>query len=289
MFDYAIERICRTCCTIGEGPIWNEKEQRLYLTNGMENRICVVDVYTGEIEERRLTENVSAFCFDRDYRLIVARQDGVFYLHEDGSTQCLYDRSQYNILYANDMKTGPDGRIYVGTQSTARLGFSDKRDGKLCRIDANGQVSVLLEGLALSNGLDWSLDESKFYHTDSCTGIIREYDFQKETGEISPTGRAVEVPGVDGFTVDSENNILAACWGYGRIAVVDTEAFQVKDAIKVPAVAPASCGFCGKDMEYLAVVTARYGIDEKQDPGAGLTYLYQLKTKGRKPYLFGEI
>ncbi|MBQ9914554.1 MAG: SMP-30/gluconolactonase/LRE family protein [Clostridia bacterium] len=287
MYENTIECIRQKRCTIGEGPIWNEKEKRLYFTNGLAKEMCILDVYTGDLTVRSLSENVSAFCFDRDFRLIVARQDGVFYLKEDGSTQCLYDREKYDISYANDMKTGPDGRIYVGTQSGARLGISDKRDGKLYRIDEKGQVTVLLEGLALSNGLEWSLDESKFYHTDSCTGIIREYDFDCVTGGISPTGRQIEVPGVDGFTIDKMGHLLVACWGYGRIAVLDTNTLSVTDEIKVPALAPASCGFCGNDMEFLAVVTAQYGLDTEKDPGAGFAYLYRLPTKGRKPYLFG--
>ena len=88
--------------------------------------------------------------------------------------EALYDTSKYNILYANDMKVGPDGRIYVGTQSSKRYGVSDKIDGKLYSIDSSGEVRVLLDGLILSNGLEWSMDEKRFYHTDSDTHMIKE-------------------------------------------------------------------------------------------------------------------
>ena len=274
-------------CVIGEGPIWNEKENLLYFTNGIENEICILDIYTKELKVRTVETGAAAFCFDKDYRLIVSQKNGVYYLHDDGKLENLYDTEKYSISFGNDMKTGPDGRIYVGTQSGKRAGVSDKVDGKLYRIDKNGNVKVLLDGLKLSNGMEWSIDGKKFYHTDSDTQIIREYDFDTENGEISYTGREVRVQGVDGFTVDSDNNLLVACWGQGHIAVVDTEKLEVKDYIEVPAGIPASCAFCGKSMEYLAVVTANYRVDLDADKNAGFTYLYDLGICGRKPFLFG--
>ena len=49
--------------------------------------------------------------------------------------------------------------------------MSDKTDGKLYSIDKHGNVRVLLDGLILSNGLDWSADGKYFYHTDSGTKL----------------------------------------------------------------------------------------------------------------------
>ena len=123
--------------------------------------------------------------------------------------------------------------------------------------------------------------------TDSGTKIIKEYNFDKATGNIEFTGRQVRVEGVDGFTIDTDNNILAACWGYGRITVVDTASFEVKSFIDIPARIPASCGFAGNNMELLAVVTASYNTDIEKDVNAGFTFIKDINKKGRKPYLFG--
>ena len=275
-------------CIVGEGPIWNDFEKRLYFTNGMGgNELCMLDVYTGELEVRKLDVGVAAYAFTKDNRLIVSRRDGVFILNIDDTIQELYDTSKINITLANDMKVGPDGRIYVGTQSGKRAGLSDKTDGKLYSIDKHRNVRVLLDGLILSNGLEWSIDEKYFYHTDSDTKLIKEYSFDKITGDIEFTGRSVEVDGVDGFTVDSRNNILAACWGWGHIAIIDTNEFKIKSYIDVPAKIPASCGFAGGDMEFFAVVTASWSLDIAEDKNAGFTFIHNTNTKGRKPYLFG--
>lgn len=276
-------------CIIGEGPIWNEKEQKLYYTNGFCNEICMLDIYTGKLTVRQVGMSCAAFCFDRDNRLIVSGKEGVFFLGQDNVITSIYDTKKYQISYGNDMKTGPDGRIYVGTQSEKRNKISDKVDGKLYRIDKNGEVSVLLDGLLLSNGMEWSMDEKRFYHTDSDTNLIREYDFDKINGTIHYTGREIYVPGVDGFTIDTDDNLFVACWGQGHVAVVDTAKMKIRDYIDVPTQAPASCGFAGKKMEYLAIVTATFGLDVEKDLNAGVTFLYKSSAHGRKPYLFQSL
>jgi sugar lactone lactonase YvrE len=273
-------------CIIGEGPIWNEKENLLYYTNAMGMEICMLDVYTGEVKVRTVKKDVAAIAFDKNNRLIVSRPDGVFILNKDDTVEELYDSAKHTILYANDMKVGPDGRIYVGTQSGRRKGVSTKTDGKLYSIDNDGNVSVLLNNLILSNGLEWSIDEKRFYHTDSDTGIIKEYDFDKRNGEISFTDRQVKVPGVDGFTVDKNDNLLVACWGYGHVAVVDTNNMQIKDYIKMPAKICASCGFAGEKMDLLAITTASYKADLGNDENAGFTFAEKMSFEGRKPYIF---
>ena len=283
-----MELICKYRCNIGEGPIWNDFEKRLYFTNGMGgNELCMLDVYTGELEVRKLDVGAAAYAFTKDNKLIVSRKDGVYILNDDDTIKELYDKSKINILLANDMKVGPDGRIYVGTQSGKRAGVSDKIDGKLYSIDKNGVVRVLIDNIMLSNGLDWSIDEKYFYHTDSDTRLIKEYNFDKETGTVEFTGRSVEVLGVDGFTVDNSNNILAACWGQGHIAVIDTKDFKIKSYIDVPAQIPASCSFAGVNMELFAIVTANFNSDLKKDPNAGFTFIKNIGKEGRKPYLWG--
>ena len=275
-------------CDIGEGPIWNEKEQKLYFTNGLKNEICTYDFQTDKVTTRSLPFGVAAFAFDTQNRLIVSHADGVDILNDDNSLFPIYDHSKYTITYANDMKVGPDGAIYVGTQSGKRKGISDKIDGKLYRISPQGEVDVLLDGLILSNGMEWSIDETKFYHTDSDTRIIKEYFFDKTTGSISFTGRQVRVDGVDGFTIGDDNNLYIACWRRERIAVVDTKTLQIVDSIPLPCKIPASCGFCGNNMDVLAITTASYTANITQDQNAGFTMLKKMNVKGRKPYLFGS-
>lgn len=280
--------IDRKRCVIGEGPIWNEKENKLYYTNGLDNELRIIDIYTGEKTIRKPDVGCAAYAFTNDNRLIVSRCDGVFILNDDDTTEKLYDTEKYKIQYANDMKVGPDGRIYVGTQSQKRIGVSDKIDGKLYNIDRYGEVKVLIDNISLSNGLEWSMDEKYFYHTDSDTSIIKEYEFDKTNGDILPTGREISVIGVDGFTINKKDEIIAACRGQGHIAVADAKTMKIKKYVDVPTKISASCAFVGNDMEYLAIVTASCNGDLELDKNAGFTFLHKVKAGGRKPFLFSK-
>lgn len=272
-------------CVIGEGPIWNEREQRLYFTNAMGHEICTLDLQTHQLTVRPVDPSVSAIAFDDRGSILVSRPDGVFRLIGEEWAP-LYDPKKYPIQFANDMKVGPDGRLYVGTQSEKRRGISDRVDGRLYSIDAAGNVRILLEGLILSNGMDWSMDESRFYHTDSATRIIREYCFDKRTGDIEATGRSVHVPGVDGFAMDRNDKLHIACWGRSHIAVVDTHTMTIESYISLPAQKPASCAFAGHDMDVLVAVTASFHSDLQEDPHAGNTFAIRHPVGGRKPFLF---
>ncbi|MBQ7975540.1 MAG: SMP-30/gluconolactonase/LRE family protein [Clostridia bacterium] len=274
-------------CIIGEAPIWNAKEKKLYFVNGFESEILSVDITTKELNIRKVEKAACAISFDKDYRMIVSRWDGAFYLNPDGTEEPLCDLKEYPILYGNDAKVGPDGRYYIGTQCEKRVGASDKINGKLWRIDKNGKANAILDGLLISNGFDWSADERFLYHTDSDTRLVKEYEFDKATGDIEYTGRSVMLPGVDGMTVDLENNLYVACMRENHIAVVDTKEFKVKSYIKTDTFVPASCSYAGENMDRLAIVTATYNVDLEHNPDTGMTFLYNTGTKGRAPYLFG--
>ena len=78
-------------CLIGEGPIWNNKQKKLYFTNGLGNELCIYDIYKDELQVRKLKANCAAFCFDKKDQLIVSRADGVFILNNDDTVTEIYN------------------------------------------------------------------------------------------------------------------------------------------------------------------------------------------------------
>ena len=271
-------------CIIGEGPVWNVFDKKLYYVNAFDDEVCTFDPATGAETVRKYDFSVGAFGFAKDGRMLVSCTDGAFFLHPDGSRTAMAPDAPIN---CNDAKVGPDGRFYVGTQSRKRMGLGEEVDGCLYSIDEEGQVRMLLTGLRLSNGFDWSVDEKRFYHTDSDTHTIREYDFDKAEGSLRYTGREVKVPGVDGFTVGMDDRLYVACWGRRHIAVVDTHSMTVVEEIPTPVRIPVSCNFMGDAMDRLVIVTASYREDPEKEPLAGMTFVTEVPTAGRLPYLFG--
>jgi sugar lactone lactonase YvrE len=121
-----MDTISKHRCIIGEGPIWNEFNNKLYHVNGFgANEICSIDLKTKEFIVRKLDFGVSAMAFTKKGEMIISCKDGAFILNDDDTCTPLYDRSKYEIKYGNDAKVGPDGRFYIGTQSAKRKGVSD--------------------------------------------------------------------------------------------------------------------------------------------------------------------
>ena len=274
--------------SIGEGPIWNEKEGLLYFVSGFESEICTYDPRCDEVRVYPQEVNVAAIAFAADGRMLVTRADGAFFLDcKSGACQPLYDES-IKILHCNDAKVGPDGCFYVGTQSERWRRVSDKADGRLYRITPSGEVSVVIDGLILANGMDWSVGGERFYIADTGLSKVLEYEYDLQSGAMRPTGRELPAAGADGLTVNQNDELLVALWGKGEIAVVDTHSMTVKKRIATPARIPASCAFFGEDMKELAITTATYHVDIEKDANAGFICVEAMETPGRLPYLFGK-
>ena len=121
-------------CVIGEGPVWNEFNKKLYQVNGFAKEILEINICTNEVKTRKLPFGVSAIAFSKTGEMLISCMDGAFILNDDNTHLPLYDREKYDIKYCNDAKVGPDGKFYVGTQSSKRFGTGDKIDGKLYSI-----------------------------------------------------------------------------------------------------------------------------------------------------------
>ncbi len=273
-------------CVIGESPVWNDFENLLYFLDTTLKEIYKIDLSARSVQLRRVKVGCNALCFDSENRIIVSREDGVYILNDDDSVTPIYDTEKYKITHANDMKIGPDGNIYVGTISELKKGISNKVDGKLYCIDKTGKVTVLLENLTVSNGMAWSKDGSKFYHTDSITGYIKEYDFNADGKNITYTGRCAFLPGVDGFTIDSKDNLIVPRWDDRKISVVNTLDMQVVEEIEVPFANPVSCCFGGIDLKTLIIVTANFDTDLSVNKNAGFAFTLEREVGGLSPFRF---
>jgi sugar lactone lactonase YvrE len=100
----------------------------------------------------------------------------------------------------NEGAADPDGRFYCGSMAY------DTRAGAaaLYRLDPDGSVAVVLEGVTISNGLDWSPNGSQAYYNDTPTRRTDVFDYDIDAGL---TGRRIfaRVDGhPDGLVVDSE-------------------------------------------------------------------------------------
>jgi sugar lactone lactonase YvrE len=189
----------------------------------------------------------------------------------------------------NDGKCDGAGRFWAGT-----MGFEPiPGAGALYRLDADRNVTTVLENVTISNGLGWSPDDATMYYIDSSTNRIDAFDYDTETGKIRNRRRLIEVPqeqGMpDGMTVDAEGFLWVALWGgcsVRRYAPDGTPDLVVE----LPASQITCPTFGGKDLSELYVTSATQGLLEEElqeQPYAGALFCCRPGVAGMPAHAFG--
>lgn len=285
----------------GENPIWNETTGRIYWTDLGGLRLHSFDPDSGEYRLLQSDLQVNGFRFNQPGGFVIANDSGVWLW--DGADELLLVASQADgkACRLNDCVADPEGRLFSG--SVFYQPDQDYALGNLFRVDTNGVVHVVDEGIHLSNGLAFSIDFQQLYFTDSTARKIYAYDYDRMSGGIRNRRVLVQVPlteGIpDGLVVDAEGFLWSAQWYGSQIVRYDPDG-TVERRISIPAKQVSCLGFGGKDLDDLYVTTAgRSEPAPTMPPGydpvrgffggplyrlkPGVQGQYTLKTNIRKP------
>jgi sugar lactone lactonase YvrE len=158
----------------------------------------------------------------------------------------------------NDAVADPSGRFWAGSMSYG----ADEGAGSLYRVDHDGTVTRVLDGITVPNGPAFTADGTTMYLADSARGIVRRYPVDPGTGELAtPEPFVTVVDGSpDGMVVDVEGAVWVAVWGSGTVRRYLPNG-RLDRTLRLPAHRPA--GVCLKE-DVLYVTTARVGLT---DPG----------------------
>jgi sugar lactone lactonase YvrE len=163
----------------------------------------------------------------------------------------------------NDGKCDAAGRLWAGTMSTVRR----PGDGRLYRLDPDGEAVEVISSTTISNGLGWSPDNTLFYFVDSTTQEIDVFDFEVTTGCISNRRRWVEIDpddGLpDGLTVDEQGGVWLCLFGGGCVRRYDPDG-RLDAVAELPVSNPTSAVFGGPDLDRLYVTSAQHRLTPEQ-------------------------
>ena len=110
----------------------------------------------------------------------------------------------------NEGGCAPHGSLYLGSMAyDGRTG-----GGTLYRLGAGATPEIVDASVTVSNGIDWSPQETACYYVDSATNRIDQYDWAARG--LSNRRPLVEVAGdgvPDGLTVDADGRIWVAVFG----------------------------------------------------------------------------
>jgi len=136
------------------------------------------------------------------------------------------------------------------------------------------------EGLGTSNGMGFSPDRTRLYHSDSNDRFrhIRVFDYDEATGELTNPRRFLAArPGdgkPDGLTIDAEGFVWSARWNGGLLIRYAPDATEDR-RIELPVAKVSSVAFGGEELADLYVTTA--GGDDRAREGSLAGALFRLR------------
>jgi sugar lactone lactonase YvrE len=195
----------------------------------------------------------------------------------DGSISELPEVWSTDTVRMNEGGCDPDGRFYCGSMAYAKT----KGAASLYRLDPDYSVSVVLEHVTVSNGLEWSPDGSRAYYNDTDTHAVTMFAYDEDRGLTDPRV-FVEIPGggrPDGLTVDCEGGVWTAISNGGAVHRYSTDG-TLDGVIEVPAQKVTACTFGGEDLGTLFITTSREDLHAGEDPQAGSLFSAQPGVRG---------
>jgi len=278
---FALEPVANYHCQVGENPLWDERERRLYWVDIETGRIFRVDHESGEHEcFHRNADKIGGFTFQEDGSLLLFEVDRIAVLGKDGTRRVIAEQIDSGMVRFNDAIADPEGRVFAGS-----IGKTD-HSGGLYRIDHDGSVETMWHGTGCANGMGFTPDLRQFYWTCSTNYLIYIADYQRETGALSNRRvfhRAAREQGIpDGMTVDRLGRVWSARWEGSALLCLNAEG-DVLECVQLPVSRVSSVAFGGPELDTL-YVTSGGGTWEGSVPDDGTLYRFKVSVPGTAPF-----
>lgn len=170
---------------------------------------------------------------------------------KDGESRVLFDPGLPGF---NDLHTDALGRVYVGSLRMDPFADGTPTPGELYRINLDGSAEQLYDGVNLTNGIGFSPDGSKLYHSDSVPGRVTVADVDGDA--VTDKRTFVEERGAvpDGLAVDVDGGVWVALAEGGRVQRYLADGTP-DAAVEIPDPMVTSVCFGGADMMDMYIVT----------------------------------
>lgn len=279
---------------LGEGPLWDVREQRLYWIDSTACEIWSCREDGSDVRTYYVPTYIGSMALRQRGGAVLALANGFnFY---DFETQELThianpfaDKPDYRF---NDGKVDRAGRFFAGCMGydfdplNVSIARKPAENGSLYRLDPDLSVKEIDTGMICSNAPCWSADDETFYFGDSEHKVIWAYDYDIATGDVSNKRLHVSdrnhARTVDGATVDSEGFLWNAKVLGGRIIRYAPDG-SVDREIDVPVRNVTSVMFGGLNLDVLyftSMAKAVRGVPTTQPGAGGLFAIYGLGVKG---------
>jgi sugar lactone lactonase YvrE len=262
-----------------EGPVWSPRWGGLRWVDMLAGDVLSLGA-DGTVQRRHVSFVVAALRPRVGGGAVIGVERGFALEAPDGTITHLDPVWEDPTLRMNEGACDPEGRFYCGSMAY------DKRPGAgaLHRLDPDGSVRLVLTGVTISNGLDWSPDGSLAFYNDTDTYRIDVFDHSPESGltrrrtfaELaSDEGRP------DGLTVDAEGGVWVALNGTGTVRRYRADGV-IDEVVEVPVAKVTACTLGGARLDELFITTSREGLQPGDDPLAGSLFSVRVGVGGQR-------
>lgn len=276
---------------LGEGALWDHLTQLFYWVDIDGRQLHIYNLEYGVMESFELPSKVGTVVPYNGYEVVVALEDGAHFFNIKNETLrplTLIDQQGKDVRF-NDGKCDPSGRFWVGTMHSA----CKEPIGNLYRIDHDGTVHEMLNGITISNGIVWNKAKDNMYYIDTPTGQIVAFNYNDNNGSISKKKVVVEIDEAlgspDGMTIDENDNLWVGMWNGNAVLCFDSQTGEILKRVEVPAHNVTACAFSGPDLDMLFITTSSNDMtkEEKQQyPLAGSLFYVKTGVRGVESHHF---
>ncbi|CAG2103299.1 unnamed protein product [Medioppia subpectinata] len=283
---YKVEPYSTGAYSLGEGPHWDYKTNTLYFVDAFVGDFYHLDDHMSrrQLDKYSLKDLITIVIpyADSDHHLLVSVRNKV--VKYDTTTRTVAPVAEIAPELQgkerfNDGKTDAMGRLWIGSVLDGPSGAVPGK-GSLYKLE-HGKFVKIATGFTLSNGLAWSLDNSRLYFNDSEDRKIYVFDFDLKNGTVknkrvfvdlksNPDFKSTEVS--DGMTVDKSGKLWVGLYAGGRVVRINTDTGKVEQSIPVPALLTTTPAFGGEALDQMFVTTGKDGQDLKKYPNAGKVF-----------------
>ncbi len=237
-----------------EGPLWDSKEQKLYLSDILGNKIHLLTPPKTIKVFREPTDYANGLALDPQGRLLAAERTTrrITVTKSDGLVETVADTFEGKKFHSpNDLTVRKDGTIYFTDPPYVVTGGKELTFNGVFRITPDRKVTALWKGEAASrpNGIVLSPDESRLYFVDTVAKALYVGDVSTDGDVLSIKKLTDTAVAPDGMTVDVRENIYIATKEGIQVYRKDGKLWGT---ISVPE-QPSNCTFGDKDRTTLYI------------------------------------
>lgn len=261
----------------GEGPCWSASWGGLRWVDMLAGDVLSLSE-SGAIK-RRHVGTIAAMVRPRAAGgAIVAREHDFAILHDSGAIEPLVTVLDDPAVRFNEGGCDPQGRLYCGTMRYDAA----EGGGKVYRLELDHTVTVALEPVTISNGLQFAPSGDFAYYVDSPTNRVDRLEYDPERGFVSRSvfaNIAEDLGFPDGLAVDVEGGVWVAI-ARGSAVHRYAPGGTLDHVVELPVSNVTACTFGGDDMKTLFITTSRENIAADAEPNAGALFRYDSPIAG---------